>query len=107
MGLTIYEIENMSQIPKKADFWYWTRVQKERFENVEEYKKVNNQFVVTKKNFDKLASKDTILLHPLPRVGEIAPDLDDDSRAQYLRTQVRNGMYVRMALVALVLGKLK
>ncbi len=106
-GLKIIEIESMAQIPKKADFWYWTRVQKERFDNIEEYKKVNNQFVVTKKNFDKLASSGTILLHPLPRVGEIANELDGDTRAQYLRTQVRNGMYVRMALVALVLGKIK
>ncbi len=106
-GLKIIEIESMSQIPKKADFWYWTRVQKERFSDYEEYKKVNNQFVVTKKNFEKLASKNTILLHPLPRVGEIAAELDEDPRTQYLRGQVRNGMYVRMALVALVLGKLK
>jgi aspartate carbamoyltransferase len=106
-GLKIIEIESMSQIPKKADFWYWTRVQKERFGNYEEYKKVNNQFVVTKTNFNKLASKDTILLHPLPRVGEIDPSLDEDPRAQYLATEVRNGMYIRMALVALVLGRIK
>lgn len=107
MGLTIIEIESMSQIPKKADFWYWTRVQKERFAKIEDYEKVNNKFIVTKKNFDKLAAKHTILLHPLPRVGEITTDLDSDPRSQYLRDQVRNGMYIRMALVALVLGKLK
>lgn len=106
-GLKIVEIESMSKIPKKADFWYWTRVQKERFENYEEYKKVNNQFIITKNNFDRLASKNTILLHPLPRVGEIDPALDEDPRAQYLATQVRNGMYVRMALVALILGKIR
>ena len=105
-GLTIIEIEKMSDIPKKADFWYWTRVQKERFENVEEYKKVNNRFVVTVENFNKLANKNTILMHPLPRVGEIQTRLDSDPRAEYLKSQIRNGMYIRMALVSLVLGKL-
>lgn len=106
-GLDIIEIESMSRIPKKADFWYWTRVQKERFKDIEEYKKVNNQFVVTKNNFEKLAGKNTILLHPLPRVGEIDTQLDADTRAQYLVSQVRNGMYIRMALTSLVLGKIK
>lgn len=106
-GLNIIEIESMERIPKKADFWYWTRVQKERFANVEEYKDVNNQFIVNSQNFNKLAGKETILLHPLPRVGEITPSLDRDPRSQYLKSQVRNGMYARMALTALVLGKLK
>src|SRR5690606_28510398 len=95
-GLKIVEIENMNQIPKNANFWYWTRVQKERFKDFEEYKKVNNQFIVTKENFNKLAGAETVLLHPLPRVGEISPMLDSDKRAQYLKSQVRNGMYVRM-----------
>jgi aspartate carbamoyltransferase len=107
MGLTIIEIENMNQIPSSADFWYWTRVQKERFAKIADYEKVNNKFIVTKTNFNRLAGKDTILLHPLPRVGEIDVELDSDPRSQYLRNQVRNGMYIRMALVALVLGKLK
>lgn len=106
-GLKIVEIEDMSQIPKNADFWYWTRVQKERFDNLEDYKKVNNLYVVTPANFNKYAGQNTILLHPLPRVGEIDPILDKDPRAQYLSDQVRNGMYVRMALLALILGKIK
>ena len=106
-GLKIVEIEDMHQIPKNADFWYWTRVQKERFDNMEEYKKVNNKFIVTVSNYNKLAGKNTILLHPLPRVGEIEPGLDSDPRSEYLRSQIRNGMFVRMALTSLVLGKLK
>lgn len=106
-GLNIIEIDSMTKIPKKAHFWYWTRVQKERFEDYEEYKKVNNRFIVTKENFEKLGGKNTILLHPLPRVGEIEETLDLDNRAQYLKSQVRNGMYVRMALTALVVGRLK
>lgn len=104
-GLTIHEIKSMDEIPKNADFWYWTRVQKERFKSLAQYKKVNNMFIVTKENFQKLAGKKTILMHPLPRVGEISTDVDMDSRAVYLKTQVRNGMYIRMALLALVLGK--
>lgn len=106
-GLKIIEIEDMAQIPKNADFWYWTRVQKERFKNIEEYKTVNNNFVVSSKNFNKFAGKKTILLHPLPRVGEILEELDKDPRSQYLKEQVRNGMYIRMALMGLVLGKIK
>lgn len=106
-GLTIFEIESMDDIPKNTDFWYWTRVQKERFKALSEYKKVNNKFIVAPEIFNKKASKHTILMHPLPRVGEITPEVDSDPRAQYLRSEVRNGMYVRMALLALVLGKVK
>ncbi len=106
-GLKIIEIDEMDKIPKSANFWYWTRVQKERIKDTQEYEKVNNRFVVTKANFDKLAGKSTILLHPLPRVGEISPEIDQDKRAQYLKSQVRNGMYIRMALTSLVLGRIK
>ena len=105
--LFITEISSMDEIPKHSNFWYWTRVQKERFKNHEDYDRLNNKFVVTKENFDKLAGKNTILMHPLPRVGEISTDVDGDPRAVYLRSQVRNGMYVRMALLSLVLGKIK
>lgn len=104
-GLTVYEIEDTTGIPKDCDFWYWTRVQKERFANEAEYKKLNNKFIVTLDVFNKYAGKNTILMHPLPRVGEIAEEVDQDPRAEYLRSQVRNGMYVRMALMAKVLGR--
>lgn len=106
-GLKINEIKSIDEIPKKANFWYWTRVQKERFKNSNDYHKVNNKFVVTPEILNKYAGKDTILMHPLPRVGEILETVDKDSRAVYLRTQVRNGMYIRMALLALVLGKIR
>jgi len=106
-GLSITEISLMNEIPKNANYWYWTRVQKERFQNHEDYDRLNNKFVVTKENFDRLAGRETILMHPLPRVGEIETEIDEDSRAVYLRSQVRNGMYVRMALLSLVLGKIK
>ena len=53
------------------------------------------------------AGKNTIVMHPLPRVGEILTEVDDDPRCVFLRSQVRNGMYIRMALLALILGKIK
>ncbi len=106
-GIVLAEITNEKDIPKNAHFWYWTRVQKERFDSLEDYKKVKNRYIVTKKLLDQYANKDMILMHPLPRVGEIATEVDNDPRAVYLRSQIRNGMYVRMALLALVLGKSK
>lgn len=105
-GLKLIEIEKESDMPKNAQFWYWTRVQKERFKDLEEYKKVNNKFIVTKELLDTYGNKDMILMHPLPRVGEIETSVDSDPRAVYLRSQIRNGMYVRMALLALILGKI-
>lgn len=105
-GIKIIEIISEKDIPKNADIWYWTRVQKERFANLEDYEKVKNTFVVTKQFLENHGNKNMILMHPLPRVGEISPEIDNDERAMYLTTQIRNGVYVRMALFALVLGKL-
>lgn len=105
LGLEVTEIENETDILKDLDVWYWTRVQKERFKNTRDYEKVKNKFIVTKDFLDKYAKKNMILMHPLPRVGEIETSVDEDPRAVYLKTQVRNGMYVRMALIALILGK--
>lgn len=105
-GLKLVEITNEADIPKNADFWYWTRVQKERFSDLEEYEKVKNKFIVTIKLIREKAGKDTIIMHPLPRIGEIDTEVDNDPRAVYLRTQIRNGHYVRMALLALILGKI-
>ncbi len=104
-NLELVEIDNDRDMPKNADFWYWTRVQKERFKNIDDYEKVKNRFVVTSKLMKEKAGKNTIVMHPLPRVGEIDTDIDQDPRAAYLKTQIRNGHYVRMALMALVLGK--
>lgn len=104
-GIKLIEIRSESDIPRNADFWYWTRVQKERFPDMQEYEKVKNKFIVTNELLKNFAGKDTIIMHPLPRVGEIQPEVDADPRAVYLRSQIKNGMYVRMALLALVLGK--
>lgn len=105
-GLNIIEIQDSADIPKDCNFWYWTRVQKERFDNIEEYEKLKNRFIVTPQFLNDYGNENMILMHPLPRVGEITEDVDRDPRAVYLRNQIRNGMYVRMALLALVLGKI-
>lgn len=104
-NIKLIEINNIKDMPDNADFWYWTRVQKERFAKPEEYEKVKNKFIITKELVEKYASAKTIIMHPLPRVGEIDPEVDSDPRAVYLRSQTRNGMYIRMALISLVLGK--
>jgi aspartate carbamoyltransferase catalytic subunit len=100
--IKLVEIESEKDLPKDADFWYWTRVQKERFKNIKDYEKVKNKFIVSKKLLNKYGGKKTIILHPLPRVGEILEEIDSDPRALYLKTQVRNGMLVRMALLSLI-----
>lgn len=104
-GLEVIEIRKKEDMPMAADFWYWTRTQKERFKSEEEYQKVNNKFILDQALIDEKAGENTIFMHPLPRVGEILPEVDEDPRAVYLRTQIRNGLYVRMALIALVLGR--
>ncbi len=104
-GVKLVEISKESDIPEKADFWYWTRVQKERFANEKDYEAIKNKFILSPDLVKKYAYKKTIFMHPLPRVGEIETSVDNDPRAVYLKTQMRNGVYVRMALLALVLGK--
>ncbi|MEE9299019.1 MAG: aspartate carbamoyltransferase [Acidimicrobiia bacterium] len=86
-----------------SDVVYVTRVQKERFENPADYEAVAGGYVITPETM-KLAKDRMALMHPLPRVNEISIDVDDDPRASYFR-QMEYGMYVRMALLALVLGK--
>jgi aspartate carbamoyltransferase catalytic subunit len=105
-GIKLIEIENETEIPKNADVWYWTRVQKERFADISIYEKIKNSFIVTQDLLNEFAGENTILMHPLPRVGEIDKEVDSDPRAVYLRSEIRNGMYIRMALVALILGKI-
>ncbi len=106
-GLKLVPISDFTEIPRNLDFWYWTRVQKERFSSTEEYERVNNNFVVTQEILKTYGGERMILMHPLPRVGEIAEEIDNDPRAVYLEQQVRNGMYVRTALLGLVLERIK
>ena len=87
---------------RSLDILYMTRVQKERFFNEEDYIRLKNSYVLTKEKME-LAKPDMAVLHPLPRVNEIALDVDDDPRAAYFE-QVQNGVYVRMALIMTLLG---
>ncbi len=82
---------------------YVTRVQKERFEDPAAYEQVKNAYVIDPAVM-KSAKQDMIVMHPLPRVTEISMDFDEDPRAAYFR-QMEYGLYVRMALLAIVLGK--
>ena len=85
-----------------TDVLYVTRVQKERFETIEAYEKVKGCYIITPHTL--LSAKERmIVMHPLPRVDEISTDVDTDPRAAYFR-QMEYGVYVRMALLAEVLG---
>ena len=91
--------ESFEDMPKDMDVLYHTRIQAERFEG--DFGK--EEFIINKEVLDKF-SKDTIVLHPLPRVGEIATDVDDDPRALYFK-QAHNGIPIRMALLLQVFNK--
>ncbi len=80
-----------------------TRIQKERFASLEEYQKASGMYVVTPQLMRK-AKKKMIVMHPLPRVDEISTSFDSDPRAAYFR-QAEYGMYVRMALLLMILKK--
>lgn len=97
------EFAALDPVLAETDVLYVTRVQKERFENPENYELVKGAYVITPEVMQP-AKRDMIVMHPLPRVGEISMDFDDDPRAAYFR-QMEYGLYVRMALLALVLGK--
>jgi aspartate carbamoyltransferase len=97
------EYSSLEQVLPETDVLYVTRVQKERFEDPAEYEKVKGAYVIDPQVM-KPAKQDMIVMHPLPRVTEISMDFDDDPRAAYFR-QMEYGLYVRMALLAIVLGK--
>lgn len=103
-GVKLIEISSQKDIPPNADFWYWTRVQKERFTNSKEYETLKNKFVVTADLLAEKGNKNMILMHPLPRVGDIDVKVDTDPRSVYLSEQVKNGLFIRMALLSLILG---
>ncbi|MBX4270667.1 aspartate carbamoyltransferase [Clostridium estertheticum] len=96
------EVEKLEEVIGDLDILYMTRVQKERFFNEEDYIRLKDTYILNKEKMVK-AKKDMIILHPLPRVNEIAVELDTDPRACYFR-QAKYGMYVRMALIAKLLG---
>ena len=91
------EVERLEDALPKLDILYMTRVQKERFFNEEDYVRMKDFYILDKQKM-KLAPKDMYILHPLPRVNEIAVEVDDDPRAAYFK-QAQYGVYVRMALI--------
>jgi carbamoyl-phosphate synthase/aspartate carbamoyltransferase/dihydroorotase/carbamoyl-phosphate synthase/aspartate carbamoyltransferase len=102
-GMDARETHDVADVIVNADVLYVTRVQKERFTDLAQYEEVKNQYEITPELMKKAQDK-MVVMHPLPRVGEIHYNVDDDPRAAYFR-QVKNGMYIRMALLAAVLGK--
>jgi aspartate carbamoyltransferase catalytic subunit len=103
--ISIIEDTNLESIIPQVDVLYVTRIQQERFPDPAEYAKVKGAYRIDLKTLKK-AKKDMIILHPLPRIDEIATEVDSTSQARYFQ-QVGNGLVVRMALLALVLGAVK
>ena len=103
--ISIIEDINLEKIIPQIDVLYVTRIQKERFPDLAEYAKVKGIYKIDLKTL-KSAKKDLIILHPLPRVDEITAEVDSTPQARYFQ-QVWNGIVVRMALLALVLGAVK
>ena len=101
-GLDYREVEQMEDILPELDVLYMTRVQKERFFNEEDYIRLKDRFILDESKM-KLAREDMMVLHPLPRVNEIAVEVDKDPRALYFE-QARYGMFVRMALIMTMLN---
>ncbi|MBT3712370.1 MAG: aspartate carbamoyltransferase, partial [Anaerolineae bacterium] len=102
-GIPQAEYASLEEILPETDVLYVTRIQKERFKDPANYEKVAGEYIVDNKMM-KLAKEQMIVMHPLPRVNEISTDVDKDPRAAYFR-QMEYGLYVRMALLAMVLGK--
>ncbi len=102
-GIEQHEFRELDEILPHTDVLYVTRVQRERFENSEDYELVKDAYVITPDTLNRAKPK-MVLMHPLPRVNEISVEVDSDPRAAYFR-QMEYGLYVRMALLAMVLGK--
>lgn len=100
--ICIHETENLEEVIGRIDILYMTRIQKERFFNEADYMRLKGSYILNRSKL-KNAKEDMLVMHPLPRVDEIGYDVDDDKRAVYFK-QAENGMYVRMSLMALLLG---
>jgi aspartate carbamoyltransferase catalytic subunit len=103
-GVQYETAESLDDVIDKLDILYMTRVQKERFFNEQDYIRLKDCYILDKARMKK-AKDNMIVLHPLPRVNEIAPEVDDDPRAAYFK-QVKYGMYARMALIAKLTGSI-
>jgi aspartate carbamoyltransferase len=103
-GVEIVETGDMLEAANKSNIIYMTRIQKERFGDLSEYERVKGSYIINRAFLDRVKRK-VVILHPLPRVDEISPEVDTYPGAAYFR-QVRNGVFVRMALLAMVLGRI-
>ena len=101
-NLDYKEVETIEEVIEDLDILYMTRVQKERFFNEQDYIRLKDTYILDLKKLEKSKS-DLIVMHPLPRVNEIATEVDDDPRAKYFN-QVQNGRFMRMALILKMLG---
>ena len=101
-NLDYKEAETIEEVIEDLDILYMTRVQKERFFNEQEYIRLKDTYILDLNKLEKSKS-DLIVMHPLPRVNEIAIEVDDDPRAKYF-DQVQNGRFMRMALILKMLG---
>ena len=101
-NLDYKEVETIEEVVEELDILYMTRVQKERFFNEQDYIRLKDTYILDLKKLEKSKS-DLIVMHPLPRVNEIAIEVDDDPRAKYF-DQVQNGRFMRMALILKMLG---
>nr|XP_033793389.1 CAD protein isoform X1 [Geotrypetes seraphini] len=102
-GIKQEEFDSIEEALPDTDVLYMTRIQKERFDSVQEYSSCFGQFILTPHIMTR-AKKKMVVMHPMPRVNEISVEVDSDPRAAYFR-QAENGMFIRMALLATVLGK--
>ena len=100
-NISFREVENIEEVIDELDILYMTRIQKERFFNEEEYLRLKDCYILNNEKMQK-AKPDMIVMHPLPRVNEIATEVDSDDRAVYFK-QAEYGMYVRMALIVKLL----
>ncbi len=105
LGLKYYEHTDFTEYISEADIVYMTRVQKERFSDPIEYEKVKNVYVLKREMLEN-TKVNMKVLHPLPRVNEIHPDVDDSEKAYYF-TQALNGVYTRQAIISTLLGLIK
>ena len=101
-GIPYEEVSDLEDVMGKLDILYMTRVQRERFFNEEDYVRLKDWYILTSKKM-AAAKPDMAVLHPLPRVNEIATEVDSDPRAAYFK-QAQYGVYVRMALIATLLN---
>jgi aspartate carbamoyltransferase catalytic subunit len=101
-GTPFGETKNLTEAMPDLDVLYMTRVQRERFFNEEDYIRLKDSYILDAEKMRR-ARPDMMVLHPLPRVNEISPEVDEDPRAFYFK-QAKNGMYIRMALIMALLG---